>query len=429
MPALVGFIMIAIIIVALIKFKMLPITVFATLPFIAAAVLGFGVVDIFTMTAKGVISVLPTATLFVFSITYFGIMTDVGLFDRPIAWLTKHMKTSVFGIMVATILISIVGHLDGSGTTTLMIAVPAIFPIVEKLKIRKLPVAFMLTMTIAVMNLLPWGGPMGRAAVVLSMDVTDLWKQILPVQIFGIVVLFVFAWFLAKSEEKRGFAAQPYDGDISGTEAKERELARPKLFWFNLILTVIVIALLFFGCPAFLPFMIGVAIALPVNYGKNGDTAMTARIKAHAGNVVPMILTIMGAGIFLGVLNNAGIISAMASTIVSVFPKALGRFADVIFGIFSYPLAIIFDADSMVLGLVPFIAEVGEAYGVPQINTVLAMTVGYDMGVGLCVTGAAVYFGCGLMGIEYRDSLKYSFFKAMIFSVALVVFGVIIGAF
>ena len=87
MTAIVGVLMIVVLIIALVKFKVLPISVFTTLPLIAAFILGFGVTEVFTMTAKGIISVLPTAALFVGSITYFGVMSDAGLFDRSVNWL------------------------------------------------------------------------------------------------------------------------------------------------------------------------------------------------------------------------------------------------------------------------------------------------------------------------------------------------------
>ena len=425
--ALVGIVMIAILIIALLKFKVLPITFFATVPFIAAAVLGFGITDIFYMTAKGVISVLPTAALFVFYITYFGIMSDAGMFDRPVNWLLSHIKPTVFGVLIATVAISMISHLDGSGTTTIMITVPAILPIIHKLKIRKLPPAFMMTMTISVMNLLPWGGPLGRAAVVVGEETSALWRQVLPVQIFGIVLLFGLAWLLARQEEKLGYSAVVPESLGNESVERESEFARPKLFWANVALTVIVIVLLFLGVPAFLPFMFGLAIALPMNYGKDGDRFMTKRITAHAGDVVPMVMTIMGAGIFLGVLQDAGIIDGIAAAIVSVIPSALGSVLHAIFGILAIPLSLVLDADSMNLGILPFVMQVGEQYGVAATKTALAIAIGHNTGIGFCMTSASVYFALGLLGIEYRDSLKYSFFKALIFGSCMVLFGVLVG--
>ena len=427
LSAIVGFVMIAVLIVALLKFKLLPITFFATVPFIAAVILGFGATDIFQMTALGVIDVLPTAALFVFSITYFGIMSDAGLFDRPVNWLLQRLRPNVFNVLLATLAIAMISHLDGSGTTTIMITVPAMLPVVQKLKVRKLPVAFMMTMTISVMNLLPWGGPLGRAAIVTGVETTDLWRAVLPVQLFGIVLLPFTAWLLARQEEKLGYGACAVDSDVLAQGSAVSELARPKLFWANLALTVVVIALLLLGCPAFLPFMIGLAIALPMNYGALGDRAMTKRIAAHAGDVVPMILTIMGAGIFLGVLQDGGIIDSIASAVVSIVPQALGSVLHVIFGILAIPMSLVLDADSMNLGILPFVSQAGEQYGISAIQTALAVAIGHNTGIGFRMTSASVYFGLGLIGLDYGEALKYSFLKALAFGACMVLFGTLIG--
>ncbi len=427
LPAIIGFVMIAVLIVSLLKFKLLPITFFATVPLIAAALLGFSITEIFKMTALGVIDVLPTAALFVFSITYFGVMSDAGMFDKPVNWMLKRLKPNVFSVLVATIVIAMTSHLDGSGVTTIMITVPAMLPVLEKLKVRKLPMAFMLMMTISVMNLLPWGGPLGRASVVVGVDTPALWRQVIPVQIFGFALLFVTAWIIAKQEERLGYAAQSAAVEVETVSGKENEFARPKLFLANVALTVVVIALLFLGCPAFLPFMIGLAVALPMNYYNLGERGMTKRIAAHAGDVVPMVATIMGAGIFLGVLNDAGIITGMAGAIIKVVPDVLGPVLHVVFAILAIPMSLVLDADSMNLGILPFISQVSLQYNIPEVKTALAIAIGHNTGIGFCMTSASVYFGLGLIGLEYGETLKYSFFKALAFGSCLILFGVLTG--
>ena len=425
MTALTGFLMIAVMIIALVKFKTLPITVFATLPVIAAFLLGFGPVEVFTMTAKGIISVLPTAALFVGSITYFGIMSDAGLFERPVSFLMKKLKPNLFSVLALAIMIGMISHLDGSGTTTIMITVPAMLPIAKKLNMRIYPLALVITETIAVMNFLPWGGPLGRAATVVGSDAVTLWHRILPVQVFGILLLFAGAWILAKQEEKAGYGIKNIQLETTG-EAKQSDLARPSLFWFNLILTILIIVLLFIGCPAFLPFLIGIGIALPVNYGKDGNRAQEARIKDHAKDVVPMIITIIGAGMFLGVLNDGGIIEAMANVIISIIPAALGGILHVIMGLLAMPLSLVFEADTMIFGIVPIVAEICANYGIPAMKTALTMSIGHNVAVGLCMTNATVYFALGLFGLEYGETLKYSFLKVLVFGSILILFSVIV---
>ena len=65
----------------------------------------------------------PTAALFVFSVLFFGIMTDAGMFDVIIDKLMKCVCDNVIGVTVMTAVIALIGHLDGGGASTFPIAV------------------------------------------------------------------------------------------------------------------------------------------------------------------------------------------------------------------------------------------------------------------------------------------------------------------
>ena len=81
--------------------------------------------------------------------------------------------------------------------------------------------------------------------------------------------------------------------------AAHNELARPKLFAFNIILTISVIALLIYDIfPSYVPFMLGVAIAILVNYP--GAKMQKKIINSHAGPALMMCSTLMGAAVLMG---------------------------------------------------------------------------------------------------------------------------------
>ena len=54
-----------------------------------------------------------------------------------------------------------------------------------------------------VMNLMPWGGPTMRAASVIEMEPNDLWFQLMPMQIVGLVLAVGTAIFWGLQEKKR----------------------------------------------------------------------------------------------------------------------------------------------------------------------------------------------------------------------------------
>lgn len=111
----------------------------------------------------------------------------------------------------------------------------------------------------SIMNMLPWGGPLGRTAAVLGMDVTELWRPLIKVQVIGLVLLIGLAVLLAIREKrliaKRGDfneelyeEAQPLvEGAQDEASLKAAALRRPKLLWVNTLLAIAVIGILVWG--------------------------------------------------------------------------------------------------------------------------------------------------------------------------------------
>lgn len=89
MLALIGFALMIILMFVLIKEKMAPPLAFILLPLIAAVLAGFGLEEIAGFIKTGMNTMLSTAILFIFSISYFTMMSDAGLFDPIINFLIK----------------------------------------------------------------------------------------------------------------------------------------------------------------------------------------------------------------------------------------------------------------------------------------------------------------------------------------------------
>lgn len=432
MLAAVSFIMIIVMVVLLTKFKWLPAVVFTTLPIVVALALGIGAEQTLALAAGGISKVLPVAAMFIGSITYFGIMGDVGLFDGFIDFLLSKLKNNITSMLVVTACVALITHLDGSGTTTLMITVPALLPIAERMGIRKQAFAIICSMSISCFNILPWGGPLGRVGTVLGgLDPVAIWIRSLPMMIFSIVLLFGLCFFVSWDEKRKGFF-NPGNG-TAGTASRmvvsEEALAlkRPKLVWVNLLLTLGVLALLFLGVPSFLPFLMGTGLALLINYGKDGSKAQTARLKAHAPNILPLVFTIICAGIFLGIFSGSGMVEAMAEVIIGLIPTSLGRFVHIIMGILSIPLSLVFDADTKIFGFLPVLIEVAESCGIDPVKAGIAIAYGHNFGVNMCMTSASVYFGLGLYGLEYGEALRYNWLKMLGVGTLVILFGAVVG--
>ena len=96
--AVTGFVMIGLLMYFLLKGKAIPMTLFVVLPIIGAVINGYGLADITNFIKKGVSTTWGMAALFVFVITYFGIMTDTGMFDKLVQKLLKIAGSHVTGM-------------------------------------------------------------------------------------------------------------------------------------------------------------------------------------------------------------------------------------------------------------------------------------------------------------------------------------------
>ena len=432
-----GFACIVAIVVTLFKSKTLPSIAFIVFPMILALVLVLGKYytweDIASLIKSGFSSTGPTAALFVFSVLYFGIMTDAGMFDVIIGKLMLLVKDSVVGVCIMTCIIALIGHLDGGGASTFLITIPAMLPVYKRLHMRRETLLLICVTAMGVMNLMPWGGPTMRAASVIEMEPNDLWFQLMPMQIVGFVLAIGTAIFWGLQEKKRiaklGDAIVAEDAgkyDDSDDGKKDEALARPQNFIFNVILTLAVIIVLVLDIfPSYYVFMVGCALGILVNY--RGKKLHNSIIKSHASAGLSMASTILCAGVFLGVLSKSGIMEKMAIMMANVIPTSLGRFLPIIIGILSVPLALLFDTDSYFYGLLPVLVSVGNQFGVNPAHIAIAMVVCRNCATFISPVAPATYLGIGLAGVEIKDHIKYCFGWQWGVSIICLVAGLILG--
>lgn len=443
---LLGFACIVAIVVTLFKSKTLPSIAFIIFPMILGAILVFGGYysweNIGKLIKSGFSSTGPTAALFVFSVLYFGIMTDAGMFDVIIGKLMLLVKDNVIGVCVMTCIIALIGHLDGGGASTFCIVVPAMLPVYKKMHMRPTTLLRISVVAMGVLNLMPWAGPTMRAATVLGIEAGSLWQTILPIQACGIVLALVVAVLNGIIEQKRGAGLNgklakeavhlnSTEEAAAAAESANNELARPKLFVFNIILTIAVIALLIKDIfPSYVPFMIGVAIGILVNYP--GAKMQKKIINLHAGPALMMCSTLMGAAVLMGILVKDieginSVITCMSNLISSILPAALGQHLPLVIGILSVPLALAFDTDSYFYGMLPVMIGIGEGFGVSAMPIAVAMVVCRNCATFISPMVPATLLGVGLADVDIKDHIKNSFLWVWVFSFICMIIGVVVG--
>lgn len=452
-----GFLTIVAIVVTLFKSKTIPSIAFIVFPSILALILVLGgyydIEQVGKLIKGGFGSTGATAALFVFSVLYFGIMTDAGMFDVIIDKLMKLVGDNVIGVTVMTSVIALIGHLDGGGASTFLIVVPAMLPVYKKMHMRKTTLLRCAVLSMGVLNLMPWAGPTMRAASVLGIESGALWRTIIPIQIFGIVLCLGHAVLAGIQEKKRGaglhgkLAEQGAQEDVDEVQQvkEENDLARPKLFAFNILLTIAVIALLVWDqFPSYVPFMLGVAAAILVNYT---PVKMQKKIiNRHAGPALMMCSTLMGAAVLMGVLvygfnadgaaviakpgvemMKTSVVSNMASIITMILPATLGNHLPLVIGILSVPLALAFDTDSYFYGMLPVMIAIGASFGLDALPIAIAMVVCRNCATFISPMVPATLLGVGVAEVDIKDHIKASFGYVWVFSIICMLFAVMIG--
>jgi CitMHS family citrate-Mg2+:H+ or citrate-Ca2+:H+ symporter len=451
MLGLFGFLVVGIIVFLLLKKITVPAIAFIAVPTVIVLIAGyagllpesalmiggelkkFSFLTVGAFIKAGVRGTYETAALFIFSITFFCLMDDTGLFERIIGGLAKKAGNNVILVCMLTTLIAIIGHLDGSGASTFLITIPAMYPVFKRLKMRSTSLMLIVTSAMGVMNLLPWAGPTLRAASVIGMDPGQLWRHIIPMQGIGLVLAFGVSFLVGKQEIKNGAGYDPdYEPVLTAGGGEDRSLEarqalrRPKLFWFNVILTLTTItALCFVSVPSFYLFMIATAVALLVNYP--GNKAQAARIGAHAKGAVMMASTLLSAGILLGILQKSGMMDSMGNLMVGIIPPALGPYTAIIIGVFSTPLALAFDTDSYYYGVLPVVINVAGAYGIPPAAIAVTMVVCRNLACFISPMVPATLLGCGLAEVEINEHIKTSFFWVWGMSLIMLFSGLFLG--
>ncbi|MFJ2928137.1 CitMHS family transporter [Streptomyces massasporeus] len=458
MLTILGFAMIATFLVLIMMKKMSPIAALVLIPALFCVFVGKGA-HLGDYVLDGVTDLAPTAAMLMFAIVYFGVMIDVGLFDPIVRGILKFCKADPMRIVVGTAVLAAIVSLDGDGSTTFMITVSAMYPLYKRLKMSLVVMTGVAAMANGVMNTLPWGGPTARAATALKLDASDIFVPMIPALLVGLLFVFVLSYVLGVRERRRlgvltlddvleeeketetvlvgsggsgdgkvsmrKGAAAGAGGTGSGTDAPEgaedsadsadddgfqgldpnRETLRPKLYWFNALLTVsLLTAMIMEWLPIPVLFLIGAALALSVNFPH--IPAQRARLAAHADNVLNVSGMVFAAAVFTGVLQGTGMVDHMAKWMVDVIPGSMGPHMALVTGLLSLPLTYFMSNDGFYFGVLPVLAEAGAAHGVTPLEMARASLVGQPLHMSSPLV-PAVYVLVGMAKVEFGDHTKF----------------------
>ncbi|MEU6668907.1 citrate:proton symporter [Streptomyces sp. NPDC046727] len=462
MLTILGFAMIATFLVLIMLKKMSPIAALVLIPALFCVFVGKGA-KLGDYVIDGVTGLAPTAAMLMFAIVYFGVMIDVGLFDPVVRGILKFCKADPLRIVIGTAVLAAIVSLDGDGSTTFMITVSAMYPLYKRLKMSLVVMTGVAAMANGVMNTLPWGGPTARAATALKLDASDIFVPMIPALAMGLLFVFALAYALGRRERKRlgvltldevlveetepvlvgagsgTEAAKKAGGSGSGADLPEdpaddegfqgldpnRPTLRPKLYWFNALLTVVLLtAMIMEWLPIPVLFLLGAALALTVNFPHMPD--QKARIAAHAENVLNVSGMVFAAAVFTGVLQGTGMVDHMAKWLVDNIPAGMGPHMAFVTGLLSIPLTYFMSNDGFYFGVLPVLAEAGQAHGVSSLEIARASLVGQPLHMSSPLV-PAVYVLVGMAKVEFGDHTRFVVKWAALTSLVVLGAGILFG--
>ena len=429
--AVLGYFMIALLVVLLLSNKANPIVGFIIIPPIIALLARYSISDINGFIKTGVSGAMSTALLALLSITFFSIMTEQGLFDPIVDFLVKKAGNSVAVITVVASLIAHFSHLDTGTTSTLLVTIPSMLPIFNRLGIDRKFLWLEIAQAIAVMNLLPWGGAITRSGAVTGMDPAAISTAILPCLVAGFIFNMITAYFYGKKAQASIAKGIVDHGDEIASESglyveADRKTEVNLKYWINLAWTLLILFSLFKGIfTGFIIFMFAVAGALIINYRTVKE--WNSILDKYSSNSFRIVLTMFTAGVFSGILTNSEMLAEMAKVITYLIPSSFGHLYSLISGGVSFVFGMFLGADGFHYGMMPLLIKAGEAFGFAQEGLVYIMCIGRDTVSMITPVQATAWMAAGMCGVELKDGVKKAFpILLALFAVEITV-GVILG--
>jgi len=362
-PALAGFLLVAVFTALIMSGRLAPAPALVLTPLIFGLMVGHGT-DLGPMVLEGLREVAPTGVMLLFAILTFGILTDAGLFDPLVRLIVRRVGGDPFKVTLGAAALAAVISLDGDGSTTYLITCAAMLPLYRRLGMNPLHLACLLMLVSGVMNLSPWGGPTGRAAAALGLDVTAVFLPLLPAMGAGLFAVFALATALGLAERRR---LGVLEGPALAPDEEDRQAPRLRYALNLLILAALMAGLI---APAFgiktLPLpvlmMTAFALALTLNHPRRADQA--EKIAAHAPAALSVAALIFAAGVLTGVMKGTGMVEGMSAALVAAIPEALGPHLAPAVAAASLPGTFFLSNDAFYFGMLPVLAEAGAAHGI-----------------------------------------------------------------
>ncbi|MFC6907037.1 citrate:proton symporter [Halalkalicoccus tibetensis] len=426
---IIGYLVIALVLVLIIGKITYVIPTLIIVPVLGAILAGFGPADLGEFAGEGLAGIVEITAMFAFAVWYFAIMRDYGLFDPLVHRVVDTVLQRPAMLTIGTVVLAAVTHLDGAGATTMLITIPALLPLYIALDVDTKILAALVALSAGTMNLVPWGGVTVRGiSAIDTATVGNIYTPLIPSQIAGFVTIILIAYYFSRRVD-RTIDLTASEKEALVEDAVGGEIAAVNRMWgINLVLTLLIVAILMadITSPAIV-FMVGLVIALLLNVRDYDDQREI--LEEYAPDVMTYVGILFAAGILLGVLNESGMITEMATILLMIIPESLGRFIPVIVGIIAAPASLVFSPDAYYFGVLPVLAETAAAFGLEEEAVVRASLIGqHTVGFPISPLTGATYLLIGLAEVDLGEHIKFTFLWAWLVSLVMLAVAILTGA-
>jgi CitMHS family citrate-Mg2+:H+ or citrate-Ca2+:H+ symporter len=279
-------------------------------------------------------------------------------------------------------------------------------------------------------NILPWGGPTARLLAALKLDAGEVMAPMYPALVIGAIYVVIVAYIIGRQERKKIGPVHMDEAEINqlikDATARNEEYKRPKMMLFNWAMTIFIIASLVLDIyPPAVMFGIATAIALAVNYSIKEQRTL---IEDVSSDVLPVVALVFAAGVFMGILSESKMASAIANHLISLIPPQMASHFPFIVSILSVPLLFVSSNDAFYFGIVPVFAETGASYGFTTLQIGLASLCGQAFRL-LSPTVASIYVLLQMTGVDMVEwQIKTAKWSIGLFVIYVVMLYFVLGA-
>lgn len=409
-PTIVAILMLVVVIGCILWNKIPMNFVMFVVPVVCCFLLGYNITETSTFILNQINTVMASAGyMLLFGLVYFTMLTETGVFDIIINKMISLLgdKMNVVIILIMTTLISCVAYLTANMSTTYLIVFPVMIQLYKKYNINR-EYAFIVCQTaISAMCWLPWGIGVVNSATMAGVSPEELATASMPWGLCFIpAIILQWAYLAFVHKKNNGTLGMPKNAAAVEAAAEKKEAnpnARPKLFWFNLLVFVIVVvALAYFKIPSYLVFIAASIVTALTNYPKDFG-AIWNKAGATFFNVLVMLLAIC---FYLAAFNAApadgskvSMVSALASAMTGIFPPFLMKYMFVIFLLLAVPI-IHFIPFQVYNTMYPLFISVGASFGMGAMAIIAPFVCNLGLATSVTPMNSATYVGCTLCEID-----------------------------